>query len=72
MRRHPVTDEPFNYNQTCATCVHFTDKQRTVRGTKYRTTRCALDPQQRNLADIKGTVWSAMPACSQHQTKLAS
>ena len=69
MKHHPVTGKPFNYNQCCNQCAHFSDKQRTSRGVKYRTTRCALDPKDRNLADIAGTVWKAMPACTSHKRK---
>lgn len=68
MTRHPVTDEPFDFQHTCRTCVHFTDRERTSHGVKHRVTSCALDPEQRNLAELDGnTVWAAMPACSQHR-----
>lgn len=67
VKMHPVTGLPFNYDACCNQCIHFTDKTRTHRGTKYRTTRCALDPEQRNLDDIKGTVWKAMPGCTSYQ-----
>lgn len=66
---HPVTGLPFNYDKACSTCALFTDKKRTVRGVKYRTIRCALDPEQRNLADVDiNVVWKSIPACSQHTT----
>lgn len=65
--KHPITDLALDYERCCNTCVHFTDKKRTLRGTVYRTTRCALDPQQRNLADIPGTSWSALPGCAKHK-----
>lgn len=64
---HPITGKPINYERCCNTCVHFSDKTRTVRGTKYRVTRCAVDPEQRNLADTRGTVWKALPGCTQHR-----
>lgn len=64
---HPITGLPFDYEHCCNTCAHFTDKTRTTRGIRYRTTRCALDPDQRNLADIYGTAWKALPSCSQHK-----
>lgn len=64
---HPASGRPFDYEHICKTCPHFTDKQRTVRGTKYRDIRCALDPEQRNLAELdRNTSWSAMPACASH------
>ena len=66
---HPASGRPFDYEHVCKTCVHFTDKKRTVRGTRYRTIGCALDPEHRNLDDIQGTVWSAMPACTQHRRR---
>lgn len=66
-RMHPVTGLPFNYDSCCNQCVHFCDRTRTVRKVKYRITRCALDPEQRNLADIPGTVWKAMPGCTEYQ-----
>ena len=67
---HPASGLPFNYEQVCKTCAHFTDKQRTLRGTKYRQIHCALDPEQRNLNEFdSGTSWSAMPACTSHTVK---
>lgn len=66
---HPITDLPFDYEHCCNTCIHFADKTRTLRGVKYRTTTCALDPEHNNLADIQDTVFKALPACSQHTTK---
>lgn len=67
MKKHPITGLSLDYDHCCNTCVHFTDKTRTNRGIRYRTTKCALDSKQRNLADIQGTTWKALPACSQHQ-----
>lgn len=66
---HPITDLPFDYEHVCKTCAHFTDKTRTVRKVAFRTTRCALDPDDRNLADIPGTVWTALPACAKHRPR---
>jgi hypothetical protein len=65
--KHPVTGLPFDYEHTCNTCVNFTDKTRTVNKVKFRTTKCALDPEQRDLANIKGTAWQSLPACSKHK-----
>ena len=68
--RHPVTGKPFDYERVCNTCVHFTDRTRTNRGVKYRTTRCALDPEERNLAVFNdGVSWKAVPACTSHKRK---
>jgi hypothetical protein len=64
---HPITGLPFDFEHVCKTCVHFTDKTRTLRGNKYRTITCALDPEKRNLADTPGTAWPALPACTRHQ-----
>ncbi|GEM_PF-6200942 len=64
---HPITGKPFNYDLVCRTCVHFSDKIRNSRSVKYRTTTCALDPENRNLANIVGVSWAAHPACSQHK-----
>jgi hypothetical protein len=65
--KHSITGLPLDFDHVCRTCIHLTDKTRTNRGVKYRTTKCALDPESRNLADISGTVWTALPACSRHQ-----
>lgn len=65
--KHPITGLPFDYDHVCGTCIHFDDKTRTNRGLKYRTTKCALDPQQRNLADDINTSWKAMPSCTRHK-----
>lgn len=65
--KHPASGLPLDYEHCCNTCVHFLDKTRTNRGLKYRTIKCALDPQQRNLADIPGTMWKALPSCTQHK-----
>lgn len=62
---HPITGQPFNFDKCCGTCAHFSDRTRTTRGTTLRVTRCAVDPEHRNLDG--GTSWKAMPACSQHQ-----
>jgi len=64
--KHPVTGRPFDYDLCCNTCIHFSDRTRTNRGVKYRVTRCAVDPEQRNLNDTPGTIWKAVPACTQH------
>lgn len=66
---HPVTGKPFNYERCCNTCQHFSDRTRRSRGVTYRTTKCALDPEQRNLNDTAGVAWKSMPACSQHKPK---
>ena len=65
--KHPITGLPFDYEHTCKTCVHFTNKTRSVNKVKHRTIKCALDPQQRNLDSDKSTAWPALPACTQHQ-----
>lgn len=74
MTTHPVTGLPLDFEHVCKTCIHFTDKTRSNRGVKYRTTKCDLDPEKRNLADDRSTAWAALSACSQHQpaTKLAN
>jgi hypothetical protein len=64
---HPITGLSLDYERCCNTCAHFTDKTRTLRGEKYRTIQCALDPQQRNLDNTPGTTWKALPGCSQHK-----
>ena len=69
---HPANGQPFNYNRCCKTCRHLTDKTRTAGGVKYKTTKCALDPDQRNLADKTETVWHAMPACIKHSPRNAT
>ena len=66
---HPASGLPFDYEHCCNTCVHFTDKTRTHRGTRFRTTTCAVDPDQRNLDRIGNTMWKAMPACTKHKPK---
>lgn len=64
---HPITGLPFDYERCCNTCAHFTDKTRTVRKVQFRTIRCALDPEARDLAAIPGTTWKSLPACPQHK-----
>lgn len=64
---HPVTGLPFDYDTCCNQCVHFTDKTRQVNKQPVRTTRCDIDPEARNLADIRGTAWKALPGCIRHQ-----
>jgi len=67
MVKHPITGEAFDYEHICKTCIYFHDKTRTVRGTKYRDTRCDHDPKRRNLAEFDRSVsWSSLPACSKH------
>jgi hypothetical protein len=63
---HPITGLPFDYERCCATCSHFSDKTRTLRGDKFRTIKCALDPQLRNLGNDKSTAWWALPGCTEH------
>jgi hypothetical protein len=64
---HPVTSLPLDYEHVCRTCAHFTDKTRSINKVKHRTIRCALDPEARNLADIHGTAWGALPSCTQRK-----
>ena len=66
---HPMNRRPFDFNRTCGTCIHFTDKVRVDRGTKYRTIMCAHDPDQRNLGDHVDTVWKALPGCDLHKPR---
>ncbi len=64
---HPITGLPFDYDRCCNQCVHFSDKTRTLRGDKFRTIKCALDPEQRNLGNDKTTAWWALPGCTEHR-----
>lgn len=64
---HPITGLPFDFEHVCSTCAHFTDKTRSINKVKYRTITCVLDPEKRNLADIHGTAWKALSACTRHK-----